>query len=141
VSSDGSGEEKTVLKMCGWVSMTELITVSTSPEFAGITQQGLSLIAFGTPWSSPCRHQYQVLVNFMRTYNGKLVIARVDVERHSGIARKCNIQTVPTLIVYRKSREVKRVIGLQSVKTLTALLQVSPSNGDLESSPSLNPEH
>lgn len=121
--------------------MTELITVSTSPEFAGITQQDLSLIAFGTPWSSPCRHQYQVLVNFLRTYNGKLAIARVDVERHPGIARKCNIQTVPTLIVYRKSREVKRAIGLQSVETLTTLVQASLSKGNLESSPFQNPVH
>ncbi|GAB6193697.1 thioredoxin family protein [Desulfocastanea catecholica] len=121
--------------------MKELITVSTSPEFVGITRQDLSLIAFGTPWSSPCRRQYQVLVNFMRIYNGELAIARVDVERHPEIARKCHIQTVPTLIVYRKSREVKRAIGLQSVQTLTVLLQASLSNGNLESPPSLNPEH
>lgn len=118
--------------MRAWASMTELITVSTSPQFVSITQQDLSLIAFGTPWSSPCRQQYQVLANFMRKYNGKVAIARVDVGRHPGIARKCNIQTVPTLIVYRKSREVKRAIGLQSGETLTALLQASPSNGSLE---------
>ncbi len=113
--------------------MIELITVLTFQEFASISEQDLSLIAFGTPWSSPCRHQYQILVNFMRTCKGKLVIGRVDVEKNPEIARKCTIQTVPTLIVYRKSREVKRALGVQSVETLTALLQASPPKGNLES--------
>jgi thioredoxin 1 len=121
--------------------MIELITVSTFQEFVNISQQDLSLIAFGTPWSSPCRHQYQVLVNFIRKYKGNLAIGRVDVEKNPEIARKCTIHTVPTLIVYRKSTEVKRALGLQSVENLTALLQASPPNGNLESFFSLNLEH
>lgn len=103
--------------------MVELLTLSNSLEFKGIIQQELSLVAFGTSWSSPCRIQYEILVNFMRKYSNILAIAKVDVERHEGIARKCNIQTVPTLIIYRKNREIKRTVGLQSIKTLYEFIQ------------------
>lgn len=106
----------------GCEGMIELLTLSNTEEFERITEQELSLIAFGTPWSSPCQNQHKILVNFMKRYRGIMVIARVDVEKYPGIARKSNIQTVPTLIVYRKGGEMKRLVGLQSLKTLHALI-------------------
>jgi len=103
--------------------MVELLTLSNSLEFKRITQQELSLIAFGTSWSSPCRIQYKTLINFTRKYSGILEIASVDVEKHQEIARKCNIQTVPTFILYRDNREIKRTVGLQSIETLYEFIQ------------------
>jgi thioredoxin-like negative regulator of GroEL len=102
--------------------MIKLLTLSNIAEFERITEQELSLIAFGTPWSSPCQNQHKILVHFMQRYCGSMAIARVDVEKHPGIARKGNIQTVPTLIVYRKGGEMKRLVGLQSLKTLRVLI-------------------
>jgi thioredoxin 1 len=103
--------------------MVELLTVSNSLDFERIIEQELSLLAFGTPWSYPCRMQYRELLNFIRQYSGVLKIARLDVERHQKIARKCNIQTVPTLIMYSNSEEIKRTVGLQSMETLHEFVQ------------------
>ncbi len=103
--------------------MIELLTLSNSLEFEQITQQELSLVAFGTPWSYPCRMQYEVLINFLRESRSKLTIARIDVERHQRIARRCTIQTVPTLIIFRNSKEIKRTIGLQSIEMLHEIVQ------------------
>ena len=103
--------------------MVELRILSNSEELERVTQKELSLIAFGTPLSSPCRIQHKILVNCMRRYRGIMAIAQVDVEEHPGIARRCDIQTVPTLIVYRKSSEIKRLVGLQSDDTLGAIIE------------------
>lgn len=103
--------------------MAELQTLSNSLEFQHIIQQEFSLVAFGTPWSSPCRIQHEILVKFVKRYSNILAIARVDVERHQQIAQKCNIQTVPTLIIYRKSKEIKRLVGLQSKESLLEFIQ------------------
>ncbi|MGB3211370.1 MAG: thioredoxin family protein [Desulforhopalus sp.] len=103
--------------------MIELPTLIHSKELETVIQKKLSLIAFGTPWSSPCQIQYKILANCMRRYRDIIAIARVDVETHPGIARRCDIQTVPTLIMYRKNKEIKRLVGLQSVETLSTLIQ------------------
>ncbi len=102
----------------GCEGMIELLTLSTMEEFERIRGLELSLIAFGTPWSSPCQNQYKILLKFMKKYRGIMTISRVDVEKFPEIARKSNIQTVPTLIVYRKKLELKRLIGLQSLQSL-----------------------
>ena len=111
-------------------AMTELRLLSNFEEFESVTQKELSLIAFGTPWSSPCQIQYKILMNCMRKYRGIMAMAQVDVERHPGIARRANIQTVPTLIVYRKSREIKRLIGLQYDDTLGTIIQAMELSGE-----------
>jgi thioredoxin 1 len=98
------------------------ITLLNSADFARVTRQDLSLIAFGTPWSSPCQSQHKILARLTKSYGDIMTIARVDVESHPGIAEKSNIQTVPTLIVYRKNMEVKRLVGLQSLHALHTLL-------------------
>ncbi len=64
-----------------------------------------------------------MFVNFIRKYRGVMPIARVDVEKHPEIGTKCNIQTVPTLIVYRKSEEIRRMVGVQSLENINALLE------------------
>lgn len=104
--------------------MVEPITLLNYEEFEGVTQRDLSLVAFGTPWSSPCQDQYRIFVSFCRKYSGTLVIARVDVEKHPKIAQKCNIQTVPTLILFRNGKEINRLFGLQSAETLNEIIQV-----------------
>lgn len=105
--------------------MIELLTLSSSLEFEQITNLELSLVVFGTPWSYPCRIQHKILVNFMRNHSGLLSIARVDVESHQEIARTCKIQTVPTLIMYRRTREIKRSVGIQSREALAEFIQMS----------------
>lgn len=106
--------------------MNELLTLSSSLEFERIINLELSLVAFGTPSSYPCRMQHEILINFLRTHSGLPAIARVDVERHQEIARTCNIQTVPTLIIYRRTKEIKRSVGIQSREALAEFIQVKP---------------
>ncbi len=105
--------------------MVELLTLSDFEKFETVGKKELSLIAFGTPWSSPCRVQQKILVKLMQRYGNIMVFGIVDVEQHPGIAGRCQIQTVPTLIVYRKGKELKRLVGLQSVETLDAILAKS----------------
>lgn len=102
--------------------MIKLLKLSNTEEFKIVTRQNLSLIAFGTPWSSPCQNQHKILVNLMKKYSAIMTIARVDVENHPEIAEKGNIQTVPTLIIFHKNKEIKRLVGLQSLSTLQTSL-------------------
>lgn len=103
--------------------MDKLTTLINTDEFVNITYQDLSLVAFDIPWSSPCRSQQKILVRLIRSYGDSMAFARVDVENHPQIAEKNNIQTVPTLIIYQNSREVKRLVGLQSLSALQRVLQ------------------
>jgi thioredoxin 1 len=102
--------------------MGAAIRLLNTEEFTTIRCLDLSLIAFGIPWSSPCQNQHKILVSLTKNCTGIMTIARVDVESHPEIAEKINIQTVPTILVYQKNREIKRMVGLQSFTVLQTLL-------------------
>lgn len=102
--------------------MSAAIRLLNTEEFTTVRCLDLSLIAFGIPWSSPCQNQHKILVSLTKKSAGIVTIARVDVESHPEIAEKINIQTVPTLVVYQKNREIMRLVGLQSFTALQALL-------------------
>lgn len=121
--------EKNSMLYCGDKGIAEMLTVSNSEEFEIVRQKELSLIAFGTPWSSPCQVQHMILVSFTMKHKELIANSLVDVEKYPMIARKCNIQTVPTLIIYRKRREIRRLVGLQSVETLNTLIQDARLSG------------
>lgn len=88
------------------------------------------MITFGSPRSSPCKNQYEIFLHFIREYGNIVVIGRVDAEKYPEIAERCNIQTVPTLIIFRKKREIKRAVGLQSVENIKSLLQLGSPSAD-----------
>lgn len=102
--------------------MIQSLTLLNSEQFGKVTNQELSLIAFGVPWSPPCQSQHKILVTLTTSYGDIMTIARVDVENYPEIAEKNNIQTVPTLIVYKKNKEIKRLVGFQSFAALQTLV-------------------
>jgi len=46
-------------------------------------------------------------------YDGRVTVAKVDVDSEGDIAIKNNIQSIPTVILYNNGVEVRRFIGVQ----------------------------
>ena len=45
--------------------------------------------------------------------NGKAKVAKVDVDQHQSLAAKYNVRSIPTLILLRDGKEVKRFVGVK----------------------------
>jgi thioredoxin-like negative regulator of GroEL len=114
--------------------MKTILNLTNFSQFETIIADDLCLVAFGTPNSSPCKRQYKNIFAFIDTTAHKLSVARVDVEQHIDIANQCNNQPVPTLKIYTKMFEDKRLVGLQSVEALYKLIDASPTVNEEERS-------
>jgi thioredoxin-like negative regulator of GroEL len=51
-------------------------------------------------------------------YTGWRPIAQVDIEKYPEIASELAIQSIPTILVFSRGREIHRIVGLQSLKNL-----------------------
>lgn len=87
-------------------------------EFNSLINEKFALIAFSTCWSSPCTAQQQILGIFERQEEQPVLVGYIDVDRYPELAARYRIQTVPTLIFFSKSREIKRQLGLQSLAAI-----------------------
>jgi len=82
-------------------------------------RNGLTLVNFGTPWSAPCRLQEPILRQLAAQFQGKALIAAVNLDENRDLASNLAIQSIPTLILFLNGREIQRFVGLQSEWTLS----------------------
>jgi len=93
-----------------------------SATFDQVDGADLALVDFFAPWCGPCRQQSPILDAVAAAVADDVVIAKVDVDQAPDIAVRCNVSSVPTLLVMRKGKEERRYIGVQSKQELIAAL-------------------
>jgi thioredoxin 1 len=96
--------------------------VFTDANFASETAKGVSLVDFWATWCGPCRAQGPVIEKIATRYAGKASVGKMNVDENPATPGKFDITGIPTLILFKDGREVKRFIGLQQEKTISSAL-------------------
>ena len=85
------------------------------------------LVDFYAEWCGPCRAQAPVLEAFAERYEGRVKVAKLDVDQAPSVAQRLGIISVPTLVAFREGKETARRTGVQSSEGLAALVGQEPS--------------
>ncbi len=88
ISTDDQGFEKAVLQ-------------STLPV----------LVDFWAPWCGPCRMVGPIVEQLAGEYADRLRTVKVNVDDSPQVAMQYGIQGIPTIAVFQKGKEVKRLVG------------------------------
>ncbi len=99
------------------------IELSTQTDFKRTIANGVTLVDFNAPWCAPCRAQDPVLKQLAESYHHQATVVKVNIDEARDIALSLQIQSIPTLIIYREGEEQRRFVGLQSAETLQKALE------------------
>lgn len=76
------------------------------------------LVDFWAVWCGPCRFQEPILEEIVKEYEGKVKIAKLNVDENPQMTAKFGVMSIPTLLLFKGGQVVKMMIGVQSKETL-----------------------
>lgn len=85
--------------------------------------EGITLVDFNAPWCTPCRVQKRIVNQLAGQYRGKARVLALDVDEHRKTAMQLGITSIPTLIIYKNGREMRRFVGLQPAEILSTAIE------------------
>lgn len=94
----------------------------TEKSFDTVINSPNVLVDFYAAWCGPCRAQAPVLEAFAGRYEGRVKVAKLDIDQAPSIAQRLGVMSVPTLIAFREGKETARRTGVQSTEGLAALV-------------------
>jgi thioredoxin 1 len=70
------------------------------------------LVDFWAEWCGPCRMVGPIVEQLAQSLEGKVKVFKLNVDQNQEIAMKYNVQSIPTLVIFKNGKEIARTIGL-----------------------------
>ena len=89
-----------------------------------LSQNNLVLADFHTLWCMPCRKISPLIDELKEEYIESVQVLRIDIDNSELLAESFEIKAVPTVILFKDSKEIWRHTGLISKEELTKLFDL-----------------
>ena len=90
------------------------------------------IVDFWAPWCGPCKQLTPTLENVVNRKNGKVILAKINVDENQGIASQLNIQSIPTVYGFVDGKPLDAFQGAQPESKVEAMvdkmIEATPGN-------------
>jgi len=87
-----------------------------------INSNQLTLVDFFATWCGPCKMMHPVLTQLKDELGDSIRIIKVDVDQNETLSMNYRIQSVPTLMLFRKGEVIWRQSGALPLANLKAII-------------------
>jgi thioredoxin 1 len=83
------------------------------------------LVDYWAEWCGPCKMIAPILDEIAADYQGKLRIAKVNVDENQQVTQKYGIRSIPTLILFKDGNVQAQKVGAMSKSQLAAFVETN----------------
>lgn len=149
VTEVGKGKATVACPFCGTLNRVDLARLADCPKCGkcgrpilvdrpvAVTDATVDGVLGGTDvpvvmdcyadWCGPCKIMAPILDQFAHDRQGDVLVTKLDTDRNQATALRFGVRAIPTLIVFRRGREVGRHAGVIPRQQLDALVASAAS--------------
>tara|TARA_A100001388_G_scaffold175684_1_gene131461 strand:+ start:333 stop:1202 length:870 start_codon:yes stop_codon:yes gene_type:complete len=90
------------------------------------------IVDFWAPWCGPCKQLTPIIEKVVNKKNGKIILAKVNVDENQGIASQLNIQSIPTVYGFVDGKPIDAFQGAQPEtkieEMVNKMIEATPGN-------------
>ena len=115
--------------------MSSIIDINQDQFISEVIEKSKTIpviVDFWAPWCGPCKQLTPVLENIIKKKNGKIVLAKINVDENQGIAAQLNVQSIPTVYGFVDGKPIDAFQGAQPESKIESmvdkLIEATPGN-------------
>ena len=103
---------------------SEKVTVLTDTNFDDSVKQAQTpvLVDFWAEWCGPCRRMEPTIDALAAEYDGRVTVAKMNVDENPMVPGRYNIRGIPTLLLFKGGEMVEQVVGLADKDSLKRMI-------------------
>jgi thioredoxin 1 len=94
-----------------------IVTVTATNFDKEVLQSATPIVVdFWAEWCGPCKQIAPVLDELATEYDGKVKVAKVNIDDFQDLAARFRINSIPTFLFFKNGQVVDQVVGMRSKK-------------------------
>ena len=90
----------------------------TDANFNEEIKEGKTLVDFWAPWCGPCRMLGPVIEDLAKEFEGKIKIAKLNVDENPVTANRFGVMSIPTMIFFENGEPGEQIVGFHPMPVL-----------------------
>jgi len=85
----------------------------TDKNFDQQLKNKVVLVDFFADWCAPCKMMVPILNDVAEELKGNARVGKVDTGQFQSLAVRYNVRSIPTMVLFKNGKEVKRFVGIK----------------------------
>src|SRR6266567_8575933 len=94
------------------MATSQAVREITDQDFEELVNAGQPVfVDFWAPWCGPCRIIGPIVEELAPSYEGKAIIAKMNVDENPQVPQRFGVTSIPTLMMFKEGKLVDRAVG------------------------------